>query len=103
MIDNDYEAASYAENSEAGEVTSDDIGLLAALIYCEAGSDDYDSMLAMGQMVMNCVYSTEYPDTVSEVIYQSGLFASPSNGALSDALVGGVPSACYEAAAAVMA
>ena len=103
VIDNDYEAASYAENSEAGEVTSDDIGLLAALIYCEAGSDDYDSMLAMGQMVMDCVYSTEYPDTVSEVIYQSGLFASPSNGALSDALVGGVPSACYEAAAAVMA
>lgn len=103
VIDNDYEAASYAENSEAGEVTSDDIGLLAALIYCEAGSDDYDSMLAMGQMVMDCVYSTEYPDTVSEVIYQSGLFASPSNGALSDALAGGVPSACYEAAAAVMA
>ena len=103
VIDNDYEAASYAENSEADEVTSDDIGLLAALIYCEAGSDDYDSMLAMGQMVMDCVYSTEYPDTVSEVIYQSGLFASPSNGALSDALAGGVPSACYEAAAAVMA
>ena len=103
VIDNDYEAASYAENSEAGEATSDDIGLLAALIYCEAGSDDYDSMLAMGRMVMDCVYSTEYPDTVSEVIYQSGLFASASNGALSDALAGGVPSACYEAAAAVMA
>ena len=103
VIDNDYEAASYAEDSEAGEATSDDIGLLAALIYCEAGSDDYDSMLAMGQMVMDCVYSTEYPDTVSEVIYQSGLFASASNGALSDALAGGVPSACYEAAAAVMA
>ena len=103
VIDNDYEAASYAEDSEAGEATSDDIGLLAALIYCEAGSDDYDSMLAMGRMVMDCVYSTEYPDTVSEVIYQSGLFASASNGALSDALAGGVPSACYEAAAAVMA
>ena len=103
VIDNDYEAASYAEDSEAGEATSDDIGLLAALIYCEAGSDDYDSMLAMGRMVMDCVYSTEYPDTVSEVIYQSGLFASASNGALSDSLAGGVPSACYEAAAAVMA
>ena len=103
VIDNDYEATSYAEDSEAGEATSDDIGLLAALIYCEAGSDDYDSMLAMGRMVMDCVYSTEYPDTVSEVIYQSGLFASASNGALSDALAGGVPSACYEAAAAVMA
>ena len=103
VIDNDYEAASYAEDSEAGEATSDDIGLLAALIYCEAGSDDYDSMLAMGRMVMDCVYSTEYPDTVSEVIYQSGLFASASNGALSDALAGGVPSACYEAAAAVLA
>ena len=100
MIDNDYEAAAYTQDSTE---SSDDIGLLAALIYCEAGSDDYDSMLVMGRMVMDCVYSAEYPNTVSEVIYQSGLFASASNGALSDALAGGVPSACYEAAAAVMA
>ena len=52
---------------------------------------------------MNRVNSPSFPNTISEVIYQSGQFTPASSGALASALASGVPSACYEAASAAIA
>lgn len=82
---------------------TDDTTLLGALIYCEAGNQSYEGMVAVGAVVMNRVYSSSFPGTISEVIYQSGQFTPASSGALASALANGVPSTCYEAAAAAIA
>ena len=76
----------------------DDASLLAAIIYCEAGNQSYEGMVAVGAVVLNRVASSSFPNTISEVIYQSGQFTPAYSGSLSSALANGVPSACYEAA-----
>ncbi len=94
----------YVEETEAASTSSgtDDTSLLAALIYCEAGNQSYEGMVAVGAVVMNRVYSSSFPNTISDVIYQSGQFTPASSGSLSSALANGVPSTCYEAASAAI-
>jgi spore germination cell wall hydrolase CwlJ-like protein len=93
----------YVEETEVVSSSSDDISLLAALIYCEAGNQSYEGMVAVGAVVMNRVYSSSFPNSISEVIYQSGQFTPASSGSLASALANGVPSSCYEAASAALA
>ncbi len=89
-----------ADPSSSG--SADDTSLLAALIYCEAGNQSYDGMVAVGAVVMNRVSSPMFPNSIREVIYQSGQFTPASSGWLDSALASGVPSTCYDAAAAAM-
>ena len=101
------ETESYVEETEASSSASssastDDTSLLAALIYCEAGNQSYEGMVAVGAVVMNRVYSPSFPNTISEVIYQGGQFTPASSGTLASALANGVPSACYDAAVAAI-
>ena len=100
------ETEAYAETSvqetEAASAGTDDAALLASLIYCEAGNQSYEGMVAVGAVVMNRVNDSSYPDTVSDVIYQSGQFTPASSGSLSSALENGVPSTCYDAANAAL-
>jgi hypothetical protein len=91
-----------AETEASVSASSDDTTLLAAIIYCEAGNQSYEGMVAVGAVVMNRVASPSFPNTISEVIYQSGQFTPASSGALASALANGVPSTCYEAAAAAL-
>lgn len=88
--------------SSGSSAGTDDTNLLAALIYCEAGNQSYEGMVAVGAVVMNRVASASFPNTISEVIYQGGQFTPASSGALSSALANGVPSTCYDAAVAAL-
>ena len=67
-------AALEATQLEAANVMAGSRKLLAALIYCEAGNQPYEGQVAVGAVVMNRVRSGSYPNTISEVIYQSGQF-----------------------------
>ena len=97
------ETEAYVEETEASSTgSSDDTSLLAALIYCEAGNQSYDGMVAVGAVVMNRVNSPSFPNSISEVIYQGGQFTPASSGTLASALANGVPSACYDAAVAAI-
>ncbi len=75
-----------------------DLDLLAAIIWCEAGNQSYDGMVAVGQVVMNRVYSSSWPNTISEVLNQPGQFTPASSGTLQSVLASGVNSTCYQAA-----
>ena len=97
-----YTEETSAPETEAAASSSDDTSLLAALIYCEAGNQSYEGMVAVGAVVMNRVYSSSFPNSISEVIYQSGQFTPASSGSLASALANGVPSSCYEAASAAI-
>ncbi len=63
--------------------------LLAALIYCEAGNQPYEGQVAVGAVVMNRVRSSAYPNTITEVIYQSGQFGPAMTGWLDSVLASG--------------
>ena len=54
--------------------------LLASIIYCEAGNQPYEGQVAVGSVVMNRINSSSYPDTMEEVIYQSGQFSPAMSG-----------------------
>lgn len=63
--------------------------LLAALIFCEAGNQPYEGQVAVGAVVMNRVRSGSFPDTITDVIYQSGQFTPAMTGWLDSVLASG--------------
>ena len=82
--------------------STDDVSLLAALIYCEAGNQSREGKVAVGAVVMNRIASSSYPGTIREVVYQSGQFSPAISGWLDQVLASGAPSDCYEAAQAAL-
>lgn len=82
--------------------STDDVSLLAALIYCEAGNQPREGKVAVGAVVMNRIASSSYPGSIREVVYQSGQFSPAISGWLDQVLAGGAPSDCYEAAQAAL-
>ena len=78
--------------------TASDVELLAALLECEAGTSNYDALLAVGSVVVNRMKSSHYPDTVRGVIYQSGQFPPAHNGKVEKVLRRGVKDLCVQAA-----
>lgn len=91
------------EPSNSGSsASSDDLTLLASIIYCEAGNQPRDGKVAVGAVVLNRVASSSFAGTIKDVIYESGQFMPTWDGSMSSALAGGVPSDCYEAAQAAL-
>ena len=83
--------------------TSGDLTLLSAIIYCEAGGESYAGQVAVGAVVMNRVKSSDFPNTISGVVYQSGQFSPVANGALARALSNGSYKHCIAAAQEALA
>ena len=94
--------SSQSTGSSSGKTGSyadySDLDLLAAIIWCEAGNQPYDGMVAVGEVVMNRVASSSFPNTIAEVLEQPGQFTPYSSGTLQSALASGVNSTCYQAA-----
>ena len=57
-----------------------ELELLASIIFCEAGNQPYEGQVAVGAVVMNRVNSGLFPDSVEEVVYQSGQFVPAGTG-----------------------
>ena len=77
MIEN-VKIAAQAEAAAAQQAAEKE--LLASLIFCEAGNQPYEGQVAVGAVVMNRIKSSSYPDTMEEVIYQSGQFSPAMSG-----------------------
>lgn len=88
------------KNRGAIAATVDDVTLMAAIIYCEAGDQSYEGLLAVGSVVCNRIRSSRFPNTLYEVIYQRGQFGPAMTGKLDRVLERGnvVPQRCYDAA-----
>ncbi len=80
-----------------------DIDLLAAIIECEAGGESYTGKVAVGNVVMNRVKSSVFPNTVLEVIYQNRQFSPVGSGRFAIVLARGANAECYQAAQDAMA
>ena len=68
------------EQAEKAATLQAEKELLASLIFCEAGNQPYEGQIAVGAVVLKRVKSSVYPNSVSEVIYQSGQFSPAMSG-----------------------
>lgn len=75
--------------------SEEDLDLLAALIWAEAGDQPFYGKRLVADVVLNRVASSEWPGSIAEVIFQPGQFSVVANGRLNHAQ----PDAdCYDAA-----
>lgn len=90
------------ENRGAVPADADELRLLGALIYCEAGNQSYEGMVAVGAVVMNRLKSPAYPNTIHAVIYASGQFTPAMTGKVARIYESGAPDLCVQAAQAAI-
>lgn len=95
--------AKWAYAKELGEQKqSEELRLLSALIWCEAGNQCEAGQQAVGIVVMNRVEDEDFEDTIETVIYESGQFRPKTDGRLKKALKmyddGDLPQECIDAA-----
>lgn len=70
------------ENDEknTSDYTSSDLYLLAKCIYAEARGESYTGQVAVGAVILNRVASSQFPNTISGVIYQKNAFTAVTDG-----------------------
>ena len=65
----------YTSSTNSSPSTStNNVNLLARLVYGEARGEPYSGQVAVAAVVLNRVKSSNFPNTISGVIYQSGAF-----------------------------
>ena len=69
-----------AASSGSSSSNSSSVYLLARLIYGESRGEPYKGQVAVGAVVLNRVESSQFPNSISGVIYQSGAFSVVSDG-----------------------
>ena len=97
-------AAEEAATAKAAAVAESEKELLAALIYCEAGGEPYEGQIAVGAVVLNRVASGTFPNSITDVIYDSGQFGPAITGKLDRVLASGkTTESCRQAATDALA
>ncbi len=87
-----------AKQQEEISSTYSELQMLAAIIYCEAGNQEYDGQVAVGAVVINRVKSLAYPDSIPSVIFASGQFSPVMTGSFKKSLEKGTYQKCLQAA-----
>lgn len=70
------------------ELYYDSLELLATLVYVEAGNQDMQGKRYVVDVVLNRVDSVDFPDNITDVIFQENAFSTVSSGAFEKALCG---------------
>lgn len=71
-----------APNYLADPLQAEDVDLLARIIFIEAGHESYEGQVAVGNVIINRVQHSSFPDTIRDVIYHPGQFPPAHNGKL---------------------
>jgi N-acetylmuramoyl-L-alanine amidase len=61
-------------------MSSDDVYLLASVVYGEARGEPYEGQVAVAAVILNRVGNPKFPNTIAGVIYQPGAFTCVSDG-----------------------
>lgn len=69
-----------SSSSSSSSSNSSDVNLLARVIYGEARGEPYAGQVAVGAVILNRVKSSQFPNTIAGVVYQSGAFDAVSDG-----------------------
>ena len=73
-------AMGISSGGSTSNYSSQDIALLARLIYGEARGESYVGQVAVGAVVLNRIKSPSFPNTMSGVIYQKYAFTAVNDG-----------------------
>lgn len=79
-----------------------DLELMAAMIYREANMEPWEGKVAVGNVIMNRIASSRYPNTMLGVLSQKRQFSPWGYPKYQKALKNGVPSECTRAAQVAM-
>ena len=90
-------ASGGSTNNSGSSANKSDLDLLAAIIQCEA-YQNYDSLLAVATVIMNRVYDSRFPNSISGVVYAAGQFEPAFSGRLEYVLNVGPTSLSYQVA-----
>ena len=66
--------------SFAASSSTSDLQLMARAINGEARGEPYEGQVAVGAVILNRVKSSQFPNTIAGVIYQSGAFTAVADG-----------------------
>jgi peptidoglycan hydrolase CwlO-like protein len=98
-----YEEETYTPYENTYVPVEGDLDMMAALIECEAGDQEYYGMLCVGAVVMNRINSSRFPNTLYEVLYQPYQFSPVTvSNRFSIVLARGANEECYRAAREVL-
>lgn len=64
----------------ANKVSNSDLYLLSCCVYGEARGESYTGKVAVAAVILNRVKSSQFPNSISGVIYQQGAFTCVSDG-----------------------
>lgn len=67
-------------SGSTSSTNSNDLNLLARLVYAEARGEPYTGQVAVAAVTLNRVKSSSFPNTLAGVIYQSGAYDAVSDG-----------------------
>ena len=82
--------------SYAASSNTSDVQLMARAINGEARGEPYEGQVAVGAVILNRVNSSQFPNTIAGVIYQSGAFTAVADGQINVPIAEG--STVYKAA-----
>lgn len=71
---------SSSTSSGSSSTNSNDVNLLARVVYGEARGEPYSGQVAVAAVVLNRVKNSSFPNSISGVVYQSGAFDAVSDG-----------------------
>ena len=69
-----------SSSSSSSSSNSSNLNLLARVVYGEARGEPYSGQVAVAAVVLNRVKSSNFPNTISGVVYQSGAFDAVRDG-----------------------
>ena len=69
-----------SSSSSSSSNNSSNVNLLARVVYGEARVDPYTGQVAVAAVVLNRVKSSNFPNSISGVVYQSGAFDAVADG-----------------------
>lgn len=60
--------------------SNEDLDILASAIHGEARGEPYNGQVAVGAVILNRVKSSDFPNTIKEVVYQKNQFSAVDDG-----------------------
>ena len=75
-----FNSSNSSNSNSSVSTNSNDLNLLARVIYGEARGEPYTGQVAIGAVVLNRVRNSSFPNTIAGVVYQSGAFDAVLDG-----------------------
>ncbi|PZE20574.1 cell wall hydrolase [Paenibacillus xerothermodurans] len=72
--------ATVAKLKQKAKPKQSSLDQLARIIHSEARGESFEGQVAVGAVVLNRVQSSKFPDSITEVIFQSGQFTAVDDG-----------------------